>query len=271
LEWEPNQRDAWVADAQRWICQINGVLQCKIDVDGDGAISAVHVVAGVERDPRHLVRDVEGLLKARLDIDVYYKKIGVVQVLENVAGPEVQDAVEPRTLATGGADAANTANAGESEEILESTALPEAIPAVLVMEEQNTRVVCGGVSLMASDAVVRAEVLLSVGELEVRGLREGANHVDSDIQLVARAAVAAVTELITDPVVMHLREVRLLEVGGQRVVVVAVDLVEGRQSTTLYGTCGTAHNQQQAVVYAVLDAVNRRIALLALKASAAVE
>ncbi|MCB1184406.1 hypothetical protein KDM41_13310, partial [bacterium] len=83
MEWEPNERDAWVADAQRWISQINGVLQCKIDLDDAGEITGVHVVAGMERDPRHIVRDVEGLLKARLAMDVYYKKIGVVQVLDN--------------------------------------------------------------------------------------------------------------------------------------------------------------------------------------------
>jgi len=83
LELEPNERDAWVTDAQRWICQIKGVLQCKIDIDPAGEVAGVHVVAGLEREPRHIVRDVESLLKARLQMDVYYKKIGVVQVMEN--------------------------------------------------------------------------------------------------------------------------------------------------------------------------------------------
>jgi hypothetical protein len=88
LEWEPNERDAWVTDAQRWITQIKGVLQCKIDLDEQGEIAGVHVVAGLDRDPRHIVRDVESLLKARLQMDVYYKKIGVVQVVENPRGDD---------------------------------------------------------------------------------------------------------------------------------------------------------------------------------------
>jgi hypothetical protein len=83
LEWEPNERDAWVSDAQRWINQIKSVLQCKIDLDEQGEIAGIHVVSGPERDPRHIVRDVESLLKARLQMDVYYKKIGVVQVVDN--------------------------------------------------------------------------------------------------------------------------------------------------------------------------------------------
>ena len=83
MDWEPNERDAWVIDAQRWISKINGVLQCKIDLDATGEVTGVHVVAGMDREPRHIVRDVESLLKARLGLDVYYKKIGVVQVLDN--------------------------------------------------------------------------------------------------------------------------------------------------------------------------------------------
>ena len=86
MEWEPNERDAWVADAQRWIGQIKGVLQCKIELDDSGEVAGVHVVAGFDREPRHIVRDVESLFKARLGIDVYYKKIGVVQVLDNGDG-----------------------------------------------------------------------------------------------------------------------------------------------------------------------------------------
>jgi hypothetical protein len=94
LEWEPRERDAWVKDAERWICQIQGVLQCKIDLDDEGEVTGVHVVSGMDRDPRHLVRDVEGLLKARLGLDVYYKKIGIVQVVDSDA-EEAENEPEP--------------------------------------------------------------------------------------------------------------------------------------------------------------------------------
>ncbi|MBD3220371.1 hypothetical protein GF314_03935, partial [bacterium] len=87
VEWQPEDRDAWVVDAEKWIAQIKGVLQCKIDLTPDGEISGVHVVARSDREPRHIVRDVEGLLKARLGISVFYKKIGVVQVVDSEAPP----------------------------------------------------------------------------------------------------------------------------------------------------------------------------------------
>ncbi|MCB1184680.1 hypothetical protein KDM41_14720, partial [bacterium] len=139
------------------------------------------------------------------------------------------------------------------------------IPAILVAEDLAPRVVCSSVGVMTSETSVRAEVELRAGTIEARGRREGLNHADSDMSLVAQAAVAAVAELIADPVLLHLRDVRLDSVGGHEVVLTAVDLVEGRRSTTLFGTCGTSHNRQQAVVYAVLDALNRRLALHGLK------
>jgi hypothetical protein len=298
LEWESAERDAWVSDAQRWICQINGVLQCKIDLDDAGEITGVHVVTGMERDPRLIVRDVEGLLKARMDLDVYYKKIGVVQVLDNGHGAKPAPAAEVAASAESGVtfQSPRDGRPAQGNLLVEPAAdpvpsarnspgpvrpsthprhgaaasetpdrVPQPIPAILVAEDLGVRVVCGSVGVMASDTVISAEVHLRAGNVEARGQREGLNHADSELLLVAQAAVAAVRELIADPVLLHLREVRLDEVGGQTVVLCAVDLVEGRQSTTLFGTCSTRHNRQQAVVYAVLDALNRRLALHGLK------
>lgn len=298
MELDPNERDAWVSDAQRWICQIKGVLQCKIDIDTAGEITGVHVVAGMDREPRHVVRDVESLLKARLQLDVFYKKIGVVQVMDNSSA----DLAQAEILASGGPVAgipgpsgvtfhpSGSAAADDSRdpvigpgpvaaEELPSDPDPSPatvppplaapIPAVLVAEGLTSRVVCSGVSVMASDMIVRAEVQLRSGDLEAQGTREGPNHAGSDLQLVGRAALAALAEMLVDPVLLHLNEIRIADLGGQSIVMTAVDLVEGRISDTLFGTCSTRHNLQQAVVHAVLDALNRRLSLYSLKPLAA--
>ena len=68
-----------------------------------------------------------------------------------------------------------------------------------------------------------------------------------------------------EPVILHLNEVRPETVGGRQVIITAVDLVEGRRNETLFGSCACEHNRQQAVVHAILDALNRRLSLFALK------
>jgi len=72
--------------------------------------------------------------------------------------------------------------------------------------------------------------------------------------------------LLAEPLILGLNEIRVRNLGGQSVVMTAVDLVEGRRSETLFGTCAAGHNRSQAVVHSVLDAVNRRLTLYALKA-----
>lgn len=283
MEWESDaqdvrvERDDWVPDAQRWINQINGVLQCKIDLDPAGEITGVHVVAGMDREPRHIVRDVEGLLKARLGMDVYYKKIGVVQVMNTEADAAPAAAEGGVTFHGPGAEADSTDPAPVRETPAPEESAPPApeppaasgdaappIPAVLVAEDFTPRILCSGVGLLASDLTVRAEVVLKTGGLESRGVSEGPNA-GSDLVLIARAALEAVGGLLAERLILGLNEVRLGTLGGQPVVMAAVDLVEGRRSETLVGTCAVGHNQAQAVVHAILDALNRRLALYALK------
>ncbi len=280
MEWEPNERDAWVADAQRWIGQIKGVLQCKIDLDTDGNISGIHVVSGMEREPRHIVRDVESLLKARLDIEVFYKKIGVVQVLDN-GSPEKANpsAIPPATTKQSQVsfhppidDATSTDEATEprpSEKVAgnpDELEKNEVFPAILVAEEMAPRVQCNGVGVMASEMVIRVEVLLKAGSMEARGTCEGPNHAGSDTLLVAKASLEALMELMADKVLLNLHELRFETLGGEQVVLCAIDLVEGRRSESLFGACSSEHNRHQAVVYAILDALNRRLSILSLKA-----
>jgi len=261
-----------VEDAQRWICRINGVRECKIDLDEGGEIAGVHVVAGMEREPRHIVRDVEGLLKARLGLDVYYKKIGVVQMVDEAVLGDDDDAsfvlgvagIGPDLAAVD--DAPPAADAGPAPAATATAADAPAMPAVLVAEDLNPRIQCGGVGVMTSETLVRAEVRLRSGDLEARGTREVPNHAGSDVVAVAEAALDAVGELLADPLLLHLNEIRTEAVGGSAVVLVAVDVVEGRRSETLFGTCRAEHNRQQAIVFAVLDALNRRLSLHALKA-----
>lgn len=248
-------RDDWRQDAERWICRINGVRQCKIDLDDAGEITGVHVVAIIGRDARHIVRDVEGLFKARLGIPINYKKIGVVQVVENEpaeqrAEPDSPPAAPAERPVEGGA------------RILD---LDRGAGAMVVEEAAAPRIRCLGVGVTTTDATITAEVELAAGAVNARGRVSGPNHTGGDIQLIARAAVDAVSRLVADPVVLSLTEVRESSVGGQKVLLAAVEMVEGRHSDRLFGTCSLSQNPQQATVFAVLDALNRRLSLMAFK------
>jgi hypothetical protein len=266
LEWHSEDHGDWVQDAERWINQIKGVLQCKIDVDAGGDISSVHVVARHGRDPRHIVRDVEGLLKARLGIAVFYKKIGVVQVVE----PPRETAAASSPQAADSVIELEEPDDESSVELDDDTEARDAVTeAILLAEEMAPRVKCAGVGLLSTEATVRAEVDLAAAGLSARGTAEGPNRSASDIDLIAQATLSAVQCLLDEAVALNLCEVRVDPLGGQKVVLVAVELIEGRRAERLFGTCQPQQNLHQAVVFAVLDALNRRLALMAFKSGEA--
>ncbi len=64
--------------AEDLILRLRDVRSCRIITDEKGAISEIHVVASSDRPPKMIARDVETALKAELDLDVDYRKIGVV-------------------------------------------------------------------------------------------------------------------------------------------------------------------------------------------------
>jgi hypothetical protein len=288
MQQQHDDSNGWVKDAERWICQLQGVRQCKIDLDIHGEISGIHVVASTDREPRHIVRDVEGLLKARLDLSVYYKKIGVVQVLENgaedvAAGappPEVPAAEapaparepepEPAPETVRSPDPAPAAvSASHDASVLSASPWPlggaDSRPAVLLEEAPLARVECAGVGVMVSGASLTATVELMRGDAVAQAREMGPNHGGMDMQLLARAAVGALTDLVDESVSLSVADVRQAEAAGEDVVVAVVDLVEGRRSERFFGVCSLAQGRQQAAVYAVLDALNRRLELMSFK------
>jgi hypothetical protein len=271
LEWHSEDQGDWVQDAERWISQIKGVLQAKIDIDAGGDISSVHVVASQGRDPRHIVRDVEGLLKARLGIAVFYKKIGVVQVVEPPTETLVAVTPRPAESASATADSLDDSllDTSEDDDEDDDVVRDAASEAVLLAEEMAPRLKCMGVGIKSTETAVRAEVDLQASGVDARGLAEGPNRSASDIDLIAQATLMAVQSLLDEAVTLNLCEVRVDPLGGHQVVLVAVELIEGCRAERLFGTCQPQQNLHQAVVFAVLDALNRRLALMAFKSGEA--
>ncbi len=275
-----DDHNGWVEDAERWICRLQGVRQCKIDLETNGSVSGIHVITSADREPRHVVRDVEGLLKARLSLDVYYKKISIVQILDQDSDtpdevPETsshaqpvssEPSPEPEPTAISSQDIKPASNPEPNLARPLPFPLGDMVrPAVLIEDASQARIECSGVGLMTSGATLTATVELVRDETSAQAREAGPNHPGIDLQLLARATAGALTDLIDEPVSLSVADVQEQDAAGESVVLVAVDLVEGRKSERYFGICRSHPNQQQAVVYAVLDAMNRRLDLMNFK------
>ena len=79
--------------AEDLILRLRDVRSCRIMTGETGAITEIHVVASSDRPPKMIARDVETALKAELDLQIDYRKIGVV--LMDPVNRSVEDDREP--------------------------------------------------------------------------------------------------------------------------------------------------------------------------------
>lgn len=74
-----------VAEYERVICQVKGVLSARMVTGPDGQIQEIHVLATPNRNPKQVVRDIETAVLVQLGTPLDHKKISVAQ-LEDVGG-----------------------------------------------------------------------------------------------------------------------------------------------------------------------------------------
>ena len=126
------------------------------------------------------------------------------------------------------------------------------------LEFANVRVEQSGLSS-------EARVELHLGEAHVLGIARGPATRTSSAELVAEACLQAAERFIEDPVVFALGAVDRLRLGRDRVIVVSVRLLRGREEKLLTGSCPGESDDQRAVAYATLDALNRTFGLLSVR------
>ena len=217
--------------AEALVASVQGVSSCRIRVDEAGRVSEVHVVSRGGKSPKLVARDVEGVLKAEMNLDVDYKKIGVV----------VLDA-EPEAPAD---------------------APPEEFPIL----EHASRFAFVSVNLVSTRAGLRAEVELSRDSAEAFGSSESDNPSTSPDTVIAQATLRAVSEFLDDDTRLCLGGVLKVPLGGKDVVLARVDVVSSRYHKPLAGSATVDGNEAQAVVFAALDAINRLIGKLEFKSA----
>jgi hypothetical protein len=217
--------------AEALVASVQDVASCRIRIDEAGHVSEVHVVSRAGKSPKLVARDVEGVLKAGMDLDVDYRKIGVVVVDAN---PEATDETQP-----------------------------EEFPIL----EHAPRFAFVSVNVVSSRAGVRAEVELSRETAEAFGSSESENPSSNGLAVVAEATLRAVSEFLDDATRLCLGGVLKVSLAGDDTILVRVDVVGARWTKSVAGSAIVAGNEAQAVVFATLDAINRMTGKFEFKSS----
>ncbi len=227
----------WVERAEKLLLSLRDIEGVNIALSSDdGEISEVNILAGGQRPPKQIVRDVRSALRAEFQFDLDYRKISVAQKREPDEGetpakPEAPSRSVPTVLK---------------------------LPATQVQEEPAAvRLRFVGVTVGIDQTTCHARVELSLGDRETVGEATGVSSRRQVSRLIAEASLSAVAKFLDDSYGLTLMDLEVLEFGGEDVVLVAIKFHKDRSDKTLTGSCAVSHDLQQSVVYATLDALNR--------------
>jgi hypothetical protein len=231
--------------AQDLVSRLGGVSSCHISTGPGGDVTEVHVVSTSHKPPKLVARDVESLLKAELGVDIDYRKIGVVNLEPDVPG------VGPEAVP---GDRSHGAERPETP----AGVVVEEFP----VQEYASRFAFHSVNLFVSTDSVKAEVELTRDAAESFGTYQSEHTAARPWGVVAEATLRAISEFLDDATRLCLGEVLKVAVGDKSAFVVRVDVVDGRSSKSLAGCSIVSENENQSVVFATLDAVNRVVGRL---------
>jgi hypothetical protein len=214
-----------VEDIEAALSEVGEIKGARIVASPDGVIQEIHVLALPTKQPKQLVRDIESTLMAKFGIPIDHKKISIALL--------GRDSIKPQA-------------AEETESERSSAARPKIV----------------SINAMVSGVQASASVILEIAGDEYVGNSSGPASQTGRLRLVALAALDAVSQYSDATVSFALEDVAILKLGREKVAVSCIALVSGIGEQTFSGSAMVRQNDNDSVVRATLDAINRRMGFL---------
>lgn len=197
------------------LLKIPGVRAARVVVDAEGAPSEIHIVAGGEKSPKQLVRDVQTVALATLGMAIDHRIVSVVSFPDSGETPFL-DGIPP-----------------------------------------EKRITIDEIATETRGTASKVRVLLSWGDTTASGEASGFTSADGLLRMAAQATLEAVRGLLADSAWLALEHSSVQRVGTRDVAVATVAI--GAGGTALSGSAVVIGQHTEAIVRAVLDALNRRM------------
>jgi hypothetical protein len=234
-----------LAEAERQLRTLPGVLDVRIVPSETGAVSEVHVVTTMEVSPKATVRNVETMLKASLRMSVDHRKISVA-----TSNEKSRERIEPeKNVAVTPTAAPISAPAPVAPPI----AAPATAPRVYFEDVEIQRSMTKGVTV---------RVTLRKGDQSFTGECEGPESARSRAELAARGALLAIGKMEHRASAFVVEGCKTIDAFDREFMFVGISIRVGRENALLTGSCEIKDSPETASVLAVLDATNRWISKL---------
>ena len=219
---DPRASRIKVEDIEAALSEVGEIKAARIVAAPDGSIAEIHVIALPTKAPKQLVRDIESTIMARFGIPVDHKKISIALL--------GRDAIKDETT------------------VIErpSVARPR---------------ICS-INATVSGVQASASVTLEIGGDDFVGTVSGPASQTGRARLVALATLDAVSQYTDATISFALEDVAIVPLGREKVAVSCIALVSSFGEQHFSGSALVRQNDNDSIVRATLDAINRRMGFL---------
>lgn len=227
-----------IAEVERELCRIPDVRAARIVANDAGDPVEVHILATTGKGAKQLVRDVQSVAIASGGLDIDHRIISVVQLDDPATEPSNGDGDH-------GAGA------------------PSAAPVRRPLPTAPDRVIVESVLISKKELRALCTVTLNRGPEQAIGTAEGTDATTARWRIVAEAALSALRTLEPLAESVAVESAGVQRIGERALGIVTLLLVIPPNEEPLAGVAPVrGGNEEEAVVRAVLDATNRRLARL---------
>jgi hypothetical protein len=202
------------------LCRLAGILAVRIVGDRAGRPIEVHVLSDQAKPAKQTVRDVRSVAQTVFGIELDHRIVSVAQLNTN----------------------------------------EQNAPVGIEMARAEVRARVAGINVEAVGLRAQVRVVLSEGDREHTGYSEGSVASVARPQLVAAAALDALRQMEPAAEAIHITSAEISRVGSNRVAIVTVVYVDPPTELVVSGSAVVRRDRDDAVVRALLDATNRRLA-----------
>jgi hypothetical protein len=233
---DQNTSHVKVEEIEAALSEVGEIKAARVVASAEGVIQEIHILALPTKQPKQLVRDIESTLMAQFGIPIDHKKISIALLGRDAIKPEARSAASE---SVGGRSA-------DAEPARSSVARPR---------------ICS-INANVSGVQASASVELEIGGTEYVGNASGPASQTGRLRLVALAALDAVSQYTDATLSFALEDVAILKLGREKVAVSCIALVSSLGEQTFSGSAMVRQNDNDSVVRATLDAINRRMGFL---------
>ena len=222
-----------ILELERELCRLAEVSAARIVTDRVGRPTEVHILAQGAKHPKQVVRDIQSVALASFGIELDRRIVSVVQL---------------------GGEAGGSRSGGVA------SVSPEALENPVRLSDRTT---LRHVAAEANGLRSLVRVTLVNQDREAIGFAEGSVASSARHRLVAAATIDALRQLLPAAECCDVDTAQILRVGTEDVAVVTVAFVLTSAEHLLSGSAVVRRRDESAAIArAVLDATNRRLAIV---------